>query len=716
METSGSQPEQLLRPLLAPGSVAVLGASPREGGHAGRLVANLDRTGYAGRVFPVNPKYGHIGQHRCYPSILDIEEPVDAAYVLLPAARVVEAVRQCAQVGVPVVVVCTSGFGELGDEGRKQQARLLDVTRASGTRLLGPNCIGVLNVVDRFVGCPTFNLTEDFTPGVISVLTHSGGMGTVIVNRAQARRIGIRAMVSLGNEADLEMAELVDTLVDDPGTRCLCLFVEQLRDGPRFVAVAERARAAGIPIVVVKSGRSEAGARTVLGHTGALAGDAAVFSAVLRQLGAVEARGVDEMLDAALVLTQCRAPDGPRLGAVSPSGGETGYVADWASDRGLVLPAVQPDTEKALRPMMRFGTPGNPLDPTGAVIGDRELLHRMLDVFLADDGFDMVHIAIPAWGAYDAAALLPTFVDAARTATKPAVISSWSAGRLTEAADELLLSCGVPVLPSSDRAVVALAHLHDYWHQQLALRAEAPPPLSLAAPAAVDPTEYDAKRWLTSETGIDVAREVVVTRPDEVVPAARQLRPPLVLKLLARGVVHKSDLGLVELDLRSDEELGVAADRLAERAAQLELDVEGYLVAEQASGLEVLVGGVQDPTFGPIVALGAGGLLTEYLADTAFLLCPAGEEEVRQALTSLAVHRLLSGARGQHYDIDALVRLVVEVSRILAGSPWLAELDLNPVIVRPAGQGAVVVDAMMQITRPADSADPLVARSHAAPG
>ena len=187
-----------------------------------------------------------------------------------------------------MVVVCTSGFAELGDEGRKQQARLLDVARASGTRLLGPNCIGVLNVVDRFVGCPTFNLTEDFTPGVISVLTHSGGMGTVIVNQAQARRIGIRAMVSLGNEADLEMAELVDTLVDDPGARCLCLFVEQLRDGPRFVAAAERARAAGIPTVVVKSGRSEAGARTVLGHTGALAGDAAVFSAVLRQLGAVE--------------------------------------------------------------------------------------------------------------------------------------------------------------------------------------------------------------------------------------------------------------------------------------------------------------------------------------------------------------------------------------------------------------------------------------------
>jgi acetate---CoA ligase (ADP-forming) len=705
----------LLGPLIAPRSVAVLGASPREGGHAGRLVANLDRTGYAGQVFPVNPKYEQIGQHRCYPSILDVEEPVDAAYLLVPAARVVEAVRQCAQVGVPVVVVCTSGFAELGDEGRKQQERLLDAARASGTRLLGPNCIGVLNVVDRFVGCPTFNLTEDFTPGVISVLSHSGGMGTVIVNRAQARRIGVRAMVSLGNEADLEMAELVDALIDDPATRCLCLFVEQLRDGPLFVAAAERARAAGVPIVVLKSGRSEPGARTVLGHTGALAGDAAVFSAVLRELGAVEVRGIEEMLDAALLLTQCPAPAGPRLGAVSPSGGETGYVADWASDRGLVLPALQPETEQTLRTLMRFGTPGNPLDPTGAVIGDRELLRRMLDVFFADVGFDLVHIAIPAWGSYDAVALLPTFVDAARTAAKPAVISGWSAGRLTEAADELLLTSGVPVLPSSDRAVVALAHLHDYWHRRLALRADAPSPLSLAPPAD-EPTEYDAKRWLASEAGIDVAREVVVAQPENVVRAARQLRRPVVLKLLARGVVHKSDLGLVELDLRTDEELRVAADRLAGRAEQLDLDVEGYLVAEQASGLEVLVGGVQDLTFGPIVAVGAGGLLTEYLADTAFLQCPASEEHVRAALEQLSLHRVLTGARGRRYDVDALEALVSRISRVLAGAPWLTELDLNPVVVRERGRGCVVVDAMLRVTRPADPADPLEARSLAAPG
>jgi acetate---CoA ligase (ADP-forming) len=702
----------LLQPLLAPRSVAVLGASPREAGHAGRLVANLDRTGYAGRVLPVNPKYDRIGRHRCYPSVLDIEEPVDAAYVLLPAARVVDAVTQCGAIGIPVVVVCTSGFAELGPEGRRQQDRLVAVARQAGIRLLGPNCIGVLSVLDRFVGCPTFNITDDHVPGGISILSHSGGMGTVIFNRAQARRIGIRALISLGNEADLDMAELVDALVDDAGTRCLCLYVEQLRNGPRFMAAAERARAAGKAIFVLKSGRSETGARTVLGHTGALAGDAAVFSAVLRQLGAVDVRGIDEMLDAALLLTQCRAPAGPRVGAVSPSGGETGYVADWASDSGLELPPLQPETERELATLMRFGRPGNPLDPTGAVIGDRELLRRLLDVFLSDVGFDMVHIAIPAWGRYDAEALLPTFIDAARTAGKPAVISSWSAGSLTEAADHLLLDCGIPVLPSSDRAAVALAHLHDFWHQPLFRRAAAPEARPLPPPPAIEPNEYDAKRWLRDQAGVDVAREVQVAEPDEVVLGAAPLRRPVVLKLLARGVVHKSDLGLIRLDLRTDDELLAAAEDLAGRAAGLGLAVEGYLIAEQARGLEVLVGGVHDPTFGPIVAVGAGGLLTEYLSDLAFLPCPAAEQQVRQALAGLRLSRLLTGARGRHYDLEALVTLVSRLSHVLAGAPWLAELDLNPVVVREAGYGAVVVDAMLRLTVPEGSS---AVRSPAAP-
>ena len=683
-----------LKPLINPDSVAIIGASPNEAGHAGRCLANLERTGYSGRIYPVNPKYDSIGAHTCYPSARDLPEQVDAAYLLVPARAVESALEDCLERGIRTVTICSAGYAELGEEGAQRQRRLVERARERGVRLLGPNCIGVLNPVDTYVGCPTFNITYSYTPGSIALLSQSGGMAAALFNRAQGRSIGIRAMVSLGNEADIQMGELLDAFVADPQTEVIAVYVEQLRDAERFAAAAERARAAGKPIVLLKVGGSEAGRRTVLGHTGAMAGEQAVFSSMMHHLGVVEVATVDELLNTAYALSRLPLPAGPRLGALSPSGGECGYIADRASAHGLDMPLPTRQTLDELSERLKLALPGNPLDTTGQVIGDGDLLSEVMRIFTADPNLDMVNLGIPTWGPYDSDALLPRIIEAVKACDKPAVISAWTARDLTERAEELLRESGVCWFASSDDAMAALANVWRY--AELVRRtpsAETPAPVALPRPEVDELNEHAAKRLL-AEGGVPVVAETLAADTDAALRAAREIDGPLVVKLVASGITHKSELGLVRLLDSAEEAEAVLAD-LARTAEKENLSVEGYLVAERLSGTEIILGAVRDDTFGPVLMVGAGGILAEHFADRVFLPCPAAPEQVRAAIERLAVHPVLAGARGRHHDVDALVNAAVALSRVFAGSPWMTEVDLNPVIVGLRGQGAAAVDAVI---------------------
>ena len=685
----------MLDSLIAPTSVAVIGASPEVAGHAGRAVANLVRTGFTGRIHPVNPKHREVQGLQCYPTVGDIPGSVDAAYILLPAHAVVESLRQCAAKGVRSVVVCTAGFAELGEIGREAQAEMKAIADESGMRILGPNCIGVLNVVDRYVGCPTFNITYDYVPGGVTFLSHSGGTAVTLFNRAQGRGLGVRTVVSLGNEADLDVAELLEAFVDDPQTTVIALYLEQIKNGNRFLEAVSHARRVGKPVVALKSGRSAVGKQTILGHTGAMAGEHAVFADVMRQAGVLEVTSIDEMLLACAVL-QLPRPTGPRIGVVSPSGGECTYVADRAETRDLQMASLSADTTAAIGARLRFGNPSNPLDLTGQVIGDGALLADVLREFFADPAIDMGVVSIPTWGPYDSERLLPVFLHAAQESGKPVAISAWSARNVTEVADMLLRASDLPTFSSADDAVDALGLLFRYW----ALRDEVSEPATLTRTEPLPfigsaAAEHQAKAALAS-VGISVSREVLAASVDELVPAAAEIGFPLVLKLMAQGIVHKSEYGFVATNLHDAESTIAAADIMLARASAEGFTVDGLLVAAQEHGCEMIVGGVVDPTFGPVVLVGAGGTLAEQFHDTAFLRAPAGAGAVRNAISGLRVHAVLSGARGTTYDTEALVEVVVRASEVLAASPHVTELDLNPVIVRTIDAGgAVVVDAVI---------------------
>ncbi|WP_262106604.1 acetate--CoA ligase family protein [Arthrobacter sp. Marseille-P9274] len=701
LDAAGRQPLDL-GALLAPRSIAIIGASGNDEGYSSRSLANLLRTGYAGRIFPVNPRYEELEGLRCYAKVSDIGEPVDAAILLVRADLVPETVRDCAGAGVKAITVCAAGFAEDGETGRNRQRELVDLARAQGSRLLGPNCIGAVSVTDNVVACPTLNITGAHTAGHVSIVSQSGGMAVNLFNRAQGRGIGIRGFVSVGNEGDVDVADLIDAFADDPQTKVIALFVEELRDLPAFKAAVAKAHRAGKPVLALKVGRSDAGQRSSLSHTGAMGGSHTVFRTIMEQLGVLEVDSVDALIDTADLMTRVPVPESNRVLIVSPSGGECSYAADRASELGLDVLALSEETVQALSRTMRFGTPSNPFDLTGQVIGNMEFLLEVLGELERAPEFDMVLYAIPTWGAHDAERLLPGFITAAESSTKPTVISAWTADNLTERGGEILADSSAAHFASADAALTALSHLARW----AALRRGAgdasarssvmPVPRPVELPEL--PTEHQAKAFLRQH-GLAVSREVLLADPAAAPKMAAEIGWPLVAKQLCANVVHKSDLGLVQVGLRGEAELARAMEDFADIVAAQGLESEGLLLAELRQGAEVIVGGVRDPKFGPLVMVGAGGVLAELLDDVVFRQCPVTREEAAKAIGGLAVGRLLRGYRGTAYDLDSLIELVVHFSELFAASDWLHQADLNPVIVSETSQGgAVIVDAALILT------------------
>ena len=685
--------------LLSPRAVAIVGASPNVARHTGRAMANLLRTGYEGTIYPVNPRYDEVMGVPCLASAAELPPDVDVAYVLIRAELVLATVDECARAGVRNVVVCTSGFAEEGEAGRSVQEQLTGLARRTGTRIVGPNCIGILDVVGNVVATPTLNIAEHIAPGSVTVVSQSGGMGVNVVNIAQGRGVGIRALISVGNECDVDVADLVGALADDEHTAVIALFLEQIRRVEPFLDAVRRAHAAGKRIVALKVGASDAATRSALGHTGAMTGSHQVFTAVMAESGVIPVRTLDELVDVSGLLAAAPRPVSGRLLIVSPSGGECSYVADRAVAAGLCVPPLRAATSEKLAGLMRFGTPGNPLDLTGQVIGDATLLQDVTSVLADDDEVDLILFAVPTWTAHDAERLLPVITDAARASDTLAVVSTWTANGVTETAERILAAAGVPGFAGADTAVRALRALAtippvpETPPAQAYARVPAEMPLRWQVDA---PTEHDASRYAAA-WGIPFPTQLVAGDATEAMALAGRLRWPIVAKQLCRDVAHKSDLGLVRLDIRGPQDLAAQLAQLAEAVASNGLEPAGILLAEQAVGLEMIVGGVRDADFGPMIMIGSGGVLAEVLADTALARCPIDAERAEELVGTLRIARVLSGYRGRAYDVAALAELVARASEMFAAAPWMAGFDLNPVLVGPAGSGAKAVDASIEL-------------------
>ena len=689
--------------VLRPASVAVIGASRREGTVGNAVVRNLLAAGYAGPLHLVNAKGGEVAGRPTVRSIADVDEDVELAIIAVPAAAVVETARQCADKGVRALVVLTAGFAEVGTEGRARQDELLTVCRGAGMRMVGPNCLGVANLHHQHAFNATFAPGKPI-PGGVAFASQSGAFGISAIDEAAARGIGLSSFVSMGDKADLSGNDFLEYWEQDPDTAVLLLYLESFGNPRRFGRIARRITR-DKPVVAVKSGRTAAGQRAASSHTGALlAASDVTVDALFAHAGVLRAETVGEMFDVAGVLARQPLPRGDRVAVLTNAGGPGILCADACEAEGLRIQPLSAATRARLAEALPpEASTANPVDMiASATAGQYE---RSLRVLLEDDEVDAVVTIFVRPLAARAAEVARAITSAAQGSDRP-VVAVWLGADIPGAED----TGDVPRFATPEEAVRALGHAARYARHRAA---PADPPFEPAdadvAAAATIVAEGlgrgggwlppdDVERLLTC-WGIPVVASRLVATPHAAGRAAVELGGPVALKAVAPGLVHKSDAGAVRLGLTSRTAVTRAARDLAAR-----LDgVEGFHVQRMApAGTELIVGAVGDPAFGPLVACGAGGVAVELLGDVQVRLAPLGPREADGMLRALKTFPLLDGYRGHTpADLDSLRDLVMRIGALAATHPAIAELDLNPVIATP--DGALVVDARVRLEAPGPS-------------
>jgi acetyltransferase len=682
-----------LSPLFAPSRVAVLGVSrnPEKLGH--RLLQNLLEAGFPGEVVPVNPSGEAILGIKSVARVAELPGELDLALVSLPAAAVMTTLAELGSRGCRAAVVLASGFGETGEAGRGVQKELAAIARASGMRIVGPNCMGVVNVPGRLNGSYFWNAPRE--AGGITFLSQSGAYGGLFFREVRARGLGVAKFLSIGNQADLGFVECLDWLARDRDTRVVALFVEGIRDGRGFVEAAGRLSAAK-PVVVFKVGRGSAGARAAGSHTGSLAGAYETYLAAFAAAGVVVAGDTEEFFDAVTALDADggRVPQGDGVAILSVSGGPAVAAADAAEAAGLRVPALPAARRQRLRAHLPgFGADGNPVDmtpqmePAGFGPAVRLVLEadEVAGAIVIDVGLD-----VPAYG--DA-------VVAARAATGKPVVACTAD---TPDVDARLRAAGIPLFPTPERAVRAYRALRARavaGAQPRRLPARAAPralPAAIAAAlhASNGPLPYELARSLLGYYGIPFPEGGLAGSAEEACSVAARIGYPVVLKTAKAGILHKTEAGGVILAIGDEAALRQACGRLAARFGAAPVLVQRQL----DQGLELLVGGRRDPEFGPVVLFGLGGILAELLRDVSLGLAPLDAREARAMLGEGRRAALLGGFRGQPAcDESALVAALTGVGELLAEHPAIVELDVNPLIAR--GAQVVAVDALVIVGR-----------------
>jgi acetyltransferase len=660
---------RLLSALFAPRRVALVGASDRRGTLGAVLAANL--ASYPGEVVMVGAGA----------TLRDVEGEIDLAVVAVPAAAVPAVAADAAARGVRAMVVLSGGFAETGPEGAALQAELVAAARGPGgpVRVIGPNCFGIQNCdlplnASMATGLPRGG-------GGICLVSQSGAYGMAIYTLATDERARFAKIVAPGNTCDVTIAEILAELRDDPSSATLCFLLESLADGRAFV---EQARLAtpDKPVIVAKTGRSEAGARAAASHTAALAGSRAVWRGVFRQAGIVEVASGQELLDAARALDGQPLPRGSRVGIVTNSGGVGVELADLLADEGLTVPALSAPLRERIRAMLpAFASPLNPVDVTPVWSRYVELYPALTDLLARSGEVDVVVPILLQRAAMDApmARALREVVGGLRSdRVEVPVAVCWVAPRDARPNADLLQEAGVPCFEWPARTARAVGHARRY---ATARRRATPPPAAPVPLRRPVPTDPAGGAELLARFGIRTVRSAVCGTVEEAVRAADSY--PAVVKLAAAA--HRTELDGVRMGLRGTAEVEAAAGEL------LGLGHGGVLVQPQLDGTEVVVGALRDPVFGPVVMVGLGGIWVEVLADVAFALAPLHRAEARELLAGLRGHRVLTGARGgPPVDLDALADVVVGAGNLLAAAPGIDGLDLNPVLA--TGDGVVVVD------------------------
>jgi len=702
-----------LRHVLAPRSVAVIGAS-RQPGSIGQLIfQSILQNEFSGVVYPVNPKADVVMSVKAYPSVLDVPGDVDLAVIVVPAPIVAKVADECGRKGVRAIIVISDGFKERGPEGAAREEELRDITLGHGMRLVGPNCMGIINTDPQVKLNATFS---GICPphGNIAFLSQSGAMGIVILEYASDLNMGISSFVSVGNRADISSNDLLGYWEQDPGTRVILLYLESFGNPRKFNRTARRVSAKK-PIVAVKSGTTLVGSRAASSHTGALATPAVVSDALFHQTGIIRVDSIEELFNVAILLSNQPLPRGKRLAIVTNGGGPGIIAADASEQHGLTLPEPSPETAAKLRTLIKRDIElSNPLDLTGSVTAEE--FEGALKIMANDPDIDAVltlFIAAPIVNTKNIEDAIRRALPAFRRNKKPLLACFMGQkgfrARLGAAGNF------VPCYPFPENAVSALAKAIEYRELTKRPRGTVPRIRGLKRDRARQIIEKAMGRstqsttWLSTGEiselldcyGIRAVETLVARTAREAVAMAAKAGFPVVVKLNSSTIIHKTDVGGVMLDLRSEDEVKDAFNTISDRMRTdgREHEMEGVTIQRMVKeGIEVIAGVTQDPTFGPLIMFGLGGVHAELLKDIVLRLHPLTELDAQELVSSIKMAELFEGFRGAPpSDKEAIQDLLLRLSALVEDIPQIAELDFNPVKVMPRGEGYRVVDARISV-------------------
>ncbi len=708
MDASDSPRSTTLDALFRPRSIAVIGASRRKGAIGFEIMRNLINYEFPGAVYPVNPNAQTVHSIRCHASVLAIQDEVDLAFIVVPRPLVRKAVEECGIKGVKAIVVITAGFKETGGEGESEEAAILQAVRKHGMRMLGPNCMGLINTHPERQLNGTFARQVPLM-GRVGFMSQSGALGVVLLDYASRMNLGFSMFASVGNKADVSGNDLVEYWENDPDTDVICLYLEDFGNPRKFIPLARRVTRRK-PIVAVKSGRTLQGALAASSHTGALAGTMeAGTQALLEQNGILRVNTVRQIFDVAKALVAGRYPRGDRIGIVTNAGGPGVLITDAMVHLGMKVPPFTAETQNKLRAHLPLeAAVGNPVDIIGS--GDAESYRQALDAVGSDPNVDALMVVFVPPVMVSVSEVSRAILEARRRLEIP-MLACIMGGTGDEEILAELDHCGIPNYEFPDSAAVAMSSLVRYA-QMRARPAGVVRTFDVdaeAASGAIASARARGGGWLAAREvralfeayGIPFVESGRAADRDEAVKVASRLGYPVVLKVDSLDVLHKTDVGGVQVDVRSDEEVARGFDRMIEavREAQPDARVDGVIVQPMLRrGREVILGMTLDPAFGPLIMFGLGGIFAEVLRDAAFRIAPLTDLDARQMLEGLRGEAYLRGVRGEGpVDFEGLSEILLRLSQLVMDFHEIEEFDINPFLACPEGQVSAAVDARVRI-------------------
>jgi acyl-CoA synthetase (NDP forming) len=695
---------QSLTPLVNPSSLVLVGASDRPGSIGHRTLINLnEHSEFTGDLYLVNPTRTEINGHRCWPSVSALPATPDLVIVAVPAASALAVLEESAARGVRFAIVLTSGFGEVGEEGKHAEARMKEIAEQSGMRIYGPNCPGLTNVNQRlgFTFSPSF--PYDLTKGPIGLATQGGGLGRNVM-QAMERGIGIGLWASTGNEVDLQVADFIHYMADAPDIKVIITLLEGIKDGAKFVRAVQRATANGKPVVALKIGRSKYGMQAAQSHTASLTGSAEVNSAVFKQLGVIEVDDIDELVDTAWLLARALPNDKEALALYCSSGGAAALTADAVGMAGLTLAKFSQETTALLRANLPdFAAVGNPVDTTATILSNPNIVVTTLGAVTKDPNVGMILFPFPLDYGEITTRAAHNLIEVQKSSPVP-IVPIWMSDRLGEGY-KILVEHGFAPARSVGKAVKAVQRWVEYgrW-RRTADMAYRPALLDAAPPGKAQATavrsESDAKAWLSRE-GVTVLPALLAHSAEEAHRIADSMGYPVVTKVVSKQILHKSDVGGVKVGLPDGEAVEKAWTEIMLSVHKHAPDavIDGLLVEKMApsGGVELLVGISRDPVFGHVMTFGLGGIYVEIFRDVTRRMLPLTPADAEAMVLEMRCYPLLAGARGKEAaDLPALQELLLKISDfVVRHGDRIEEMDLNPVWVGHAGQGAVPLDAVI---------------------